>query len=118
MKKVIASLIIGASFAQAIPIEVFKSKPAARFHNYGVTMNAKIKSIDCTKVIGYGAKARQACFAIANYKRKGKMDDTIYLYFDKSYQNRLNQFIQAQRYGFVACTYTHKTKRLKQCSIK
>lgn len=119
MKKLSLILLVSATFSQAIPIEVFKSKPAARFNNYGVTMNAKIKSMDCTKIVGYGNRAKKVCMTVTSYKRKNSsMDGTSYLYFNLSDRNTLQTFINSGRYGFIACTYTHKTRHLQDCSIK
>lgn len=118
MKKALLTVLAGFTLIHAVSIEQFKTKNAARYHNYGVTMQAKIGPIDCTKMLGYGKKAKKACFVVAKYKRKGKTDDTIFLYFPPVYQPKLVQVHQTGRYGFIACQYTHKTKRFKECSIK
>ena len=106
------------SLSMAIPIELFKSKNAARFNNFGVTMKAKIISIDCNYVQGYGKSSRKACRATAIHKMKGKRDQNIRLIFNKFHANKLVQMKKQGGYRFVSCTYTHKKRIMADCTIK
>jgi hypothetical protein len=118
ISKVIIATVIASSIAQAIPIEQFKSKNGARFNNFGVTMKAKIRSINCNHSVGYGKKSRRACRVSAQHKMKGQRDQPIFLTFDKYYEKKLRKLQAIGNYRFVSCTYTHKKKLMGDCSIK
>jgi hypothetical protein len=115
--KPIIVLITLCSFTQAITIELFKSKNPARFNNFGVTMKAKINSIDCNYRVGYG-KGRKSCRATAQHQLKGQRDQAIYLVFDKFYASKLQMMQKQGGYRFVSCVYTHKKKLMGDCTIK
>ncbi len=110
--------VLMCSALQAIPIELFKSKNAARWNNQGVTMQAKIISIDCNYKVGYGNNAPNACRAKAYHKLKGQRDQGIFLIFDKYFANKLQALQRQGDYRFVSCVYTHKKKIMSDCTIK
>ena len=116
--KNIIVLALSTSFLMAIPIELFKSKNGARFNNFGVTMKAKLNSIDCHYTLGYGNKARKSCKVVAKHQMKGQRDQDIYLVFDRFYEKKLQNFMRQGTYRFVSCTYTHKKRLMFDCSIK
>lgn len=116
--KLIVVIALSSSLLMAIPIELFKSKNGARFNNFGVTMKAKLSSIDCTYALGYGKSARKSCKALAKHKMKGQRDQDIQLVFDKFYEKKLQDFMRQGSYRFVSCTYTHKKRLMYDCTIK
>ena len=118
LNRIFLVLTVTLSLSMAIPIELFKSKNGARFNNFGVTMRAKIMSIDCNYTLGYGKSSRKACRVAAMHQMKGKRDQNIHLVFDKFYANKLQRMKKQGGYRFVSCTYTHKRKIMGDCTIK
>jgi len=114
----VLSLIVATSFSMAVPIEQFKSKHSARFNNFGVTMMAKVKTINCNYKLGFGKSSRQVCRVLASHQMKGKSDQSIHLVFDKFYAKKLHHLKRLNNYRFVSCTYTHSKKVMGDCSIK
>ncbi len=115
--KTLTSWIVVSSLLEAVPIELFKSKHPSRFDNYGVTMWAKIRSVDCTHMIGYGKRERQSCRVTADYRTKGKPDQMIILIFDKRQEMTLNA-LKNRDYRFISCVYGHKKRRMDECVVK
>ena len=111
-------LALSTSFLMAIPIELFKSKNGARFNNFGVTMKAKLTTMDCHYTLGYGKSARKSCKVLAKHKMKGQRDQDIHLVFDRFYEKKLQNFIRQGNHRFVSCTYTHKKRLMYDCTIK
>lgn len=118
LSKILAVTLLLSSVSQAIPMEVFKSKNAARFNNFGITMKAKIRKINCSYSLSYGSRSKKACRVTAQHKLKGQRDQAIFLVFDKFYEKKLHRLKATNSYRFVSCTYTHKKKMMGDCSIK
>ena len=116
--RIIFLFLLSFSLAKAIPIELFKSKNGARFNNFGVTMKAKIQNIDCHHTLGYGKSARKTCKVYVLHKMKGKRDQSISLIFDRFYAKKLQRLQQEGNYRFVSCTYSHKRRIMRDCTIK
>lgn len=118
MKKFLLLFLLITIPTFAITIETFKSKNPSRFDGYGVVMHAKIHDIDCNYQIGYGANQRTVCRTVVYHKYKGHHDGMAILYFNRSYQTLLSQYMNSRSYGFISCTYAYKSKRMGDCSLK